>query len=249
MELIQSVSPAEWGLIAVSALLIGMNKTGLLGSAMIAIPILAAIFGARESVGLILPMLIAADIVAVIHYRRHAEWGLLVKLIPWALAGLAVGVVVGDLIPEENFQTMLAIVVIGAAGLLAYKEFVHPDLTVPERWWVAAILGLLAGFATMVGNAAGPLMTLYLLSMGLQKNRFIGTGAWFYLLVNVIKVPLHVIFWGTITWQTVTLNLITVPVIVAGGFLGLFLVKRIRERPYRMFVLAVTFIGSIRLFF
>ncbi len=247
--MVSALTVSEWALVGVSALLIGMNKTGLFGSAMIAIPIMASLFGARESVGLILPMLIVADVIAVTHYRRDADWGVLIRLLPWAVVGIVAGVFIGDAISAENFRTMLAVVIIVALALLAYKEFIHPDLTVPERPWIAAILGVLAGFSSMVGNAAGPLMTLYLLSMGFQKDRFIGTGAFFYLIMNVVKVPFHAFIWGTITYQTVTLNLITVPVIVGGGFLGLLLVKRIKEKPYRLFVLAITLIGAIRLFF
>ena len=249
MSLVQSLSPLEWSLIGLSGLLIGMNKAGLLGTATAAIPIMAGIFGAQASVGVILPMLITADIVAVIHYRRHADWGIVLRLLPWALVGIGVGVVVGDLIPETSFRMLLAIVVLAAVVLLAYKELLHRDVHVPEKWWIAAVLGLLAGFATMVGNAAGPIATLYLLSMGLSKNQFIGTGAWFFFVVNVLKVPLHIVFWETISLDTLAVNLFAVPVIVAGGFLGLYLVRFIKERPYRVFILVITAVMSIRLFF
>ncbi len=249
MSLVQSLSPLEWSLVGLSGLLIGMNKAGLLGTATAAIPIMAGIFGAQASVGVILPMLITADIVAVIHYRRHAEWGIVFRLLPWALVGIGFGVVVGDLIPESSFRMLLAIVVLAAVILLAYKEILHRDVHVPEKWWIAAVLGLLAGFATMVGNAAGPIATLYLLSMGLSKNQFIGTGAWFFFVVNILKVPLHIVFWETISMDTLAVNLFAVPVIVAGGFLGLYLVRFIKERPYRVFILVITAVMSIRLFF
>lgn len=244
-----ALTAGQWALVGLSGLLIGMNKTGLMGAATAAIPIMAGIFGAQLSVGVVLPMLITADVVAVIYYRRHAEWGVVLRLLPWTLVGIGVGVLVGEAIPEESFQALLAIVVLVGLALFAYKEIAHRDVEIPERWWIAAILGLLAGFTTMVGNAAGPIMTLYLFSMGMQKNRFIGTGAWFYFVVNIIKVPLHVIFWQTITWETLSVNLIAAPVILAGGFLGLYLVRFIKERPYRIFVLVVTALISIRLFF
>ncbi|MFW6261522.1 MAG: sulfite exporter TauE/SafE family protein [Spirochaetota bacterium] len=249
MELVAQLTPLEWTLIGVSALLIGMTKAGLMGAAMAAIPIMANIFGAQLSVGVILPMLIAADVIAVIYYRRHADWGVVVRLLPWALAGIIIGVAVGEAIPEETFRMLLAIVVLVGLVLLAYKEIAHRDVTVPEKWWLAAILGMAAGFATMVGNAAGPITTLYLMSMGMSKNRFIGTGAWFYFVVNVVKVPFHIVFWDTITTETLAVNLFTVPVIVLGGVLGLWLVRHIKERPYRVFILAITAVISVRLFF
>ena len=249
MSLVHSLSPLQWALIALSGMLIGMNKAGLLGTATAAIPIMAGIFGAQASVGVILPMLIVADVVAVSYYRRHADWGIVLRLLPWTLVGVGIGAVVGHAVPESSFRMLLAIVVLVGLGLLAYKEILHRDVHVPEKWWLAAILGLLAGFATMVGNAAGPLTTLYLLSMGLSKNQFIGTGAWFFFLVNILKVPLHVAFWGTITFETLAVNLFTIPVIVLGGFLGLFLVRHIKEAPYRVFILVITAVMSIRLFF
>jgi uncharacterized membrane protein YfcA len=101
----------------------------------------------------------------------------------------------------------------------------------------------------MVGNAAGPITTLYLLSMGLSKNQFIGTGAWFFFVVNVLKVPLHIIFWETISVETLAVNAFAIPIIVAGGFLGLWLVRYIKERPYRIFILVITAVMSVRLFF
>ena len=249
MSLVHTLGPIEWALIGLSGLLIGMNKAGLMGTATAAIPIMAGIFGAQPSVGIILPMLITADVVAVAYYRRHADWGIVLRLLPWALVGVGVGVVVGDLIPASAFRTLLAVVVLVGLALLAYKEILHRDVDIPERWWISAILGLLAGFATMVGNAAGPITTLYLLSMGLSKNQFIGTGAWFFFVVNVLKVPLHVIFWGTITVETLAVNLFAVPVIIVGGFLGLWLVRFIKERPYRVFILVITAVMSVRLFF
>ncbi len=248
-NLAASLTPLQWALVGLSGLLIGMNKAGLMGVAMAAIPIMAGIFGAQLSVGVILPMLITADVVAVLYYRRHAEWGVVVRLLPWTLVGVGIGAVVGDIIPDESFRMLLAIVVLTGLVLLVYKEVMHRDVHVPEKWWIAAILGLVAGFATMVGNAAGPITALYLLSMGMTKNQFIGTGAWFYFIVNVLKVPFHVFLWGTITFDTVLINLLAIPIIVAGGFLGLFLVRFFRERPYRIFIIVATAVISVRLFF
>lgn len=248
-NLAASLTPLQWALVGLSGLLIGMNKAGLMGMAMAAIPLMAGIFGAQLSVGVILPMLITADVVAVLYYRRHAEWGVVVRLLPWTLIGVGIGVVVGDIIPEESFRMLLAIVVLAGLVLLVYKEVVHRDVNVPEKLWIAAVLGVAAGFATMVGNAAGPIMALYLLSMGMTKNQFIGTGAWFFFIVNVLKVPFHVAVWGTITFDTLLVNLYAVPIIVAGGFLGLFLVRFFRERPYRVFVIGATALISLRLFF
>lgn len=249
MTLLETLQSSEWVLYGLSAVLIGMAKSGLVGAATFAIPVMATIFGAQASTGIVLPMLITADIVAVIYYRRDADWRIVAQLLPWTLVGVGVGVFVGDLIPEEGFRFLLAAVVLLGLGLMAWREFFHRDIVVPRKVWIAAVLGVAAGFATMVGNAAGPLMILYLLAMGFQKNQLIGTGAWFFFVVNLMKVPFHVVFWKTISAETLLLNVFVVPVVVAGVFLGLWIVKRVPERGYRYFILISTTIISVRLFF
>ncbi|MFW6212505.1 MAG: sulfite exporter TauE/SafE family protein [Spirochaetota bacterium] len=247
MSLAASLATSEWVWVAVAALLIGMAKAGLAGAAIFGIPVMATIFGAQESTGIVLPMLIAADIVAVIYYRRHAQWNIVLQLLPWTLLGIGTGVFVGDVVSDDVFRILLAIIVLVGLALMTYRELYHSDIVLPRKLWIAAILGTVAGFSTMVGNAAGPLMSLYLLSMGLEKNQLIGTGAWFFFVVNVIKVPFHVIFWGTITFETLVIDLLAVPVIVGGVFLGLVLVRLIPEKAYRYFIIVSTTIVSIRL--
>jgi uncharacterized protein len=247
MSLAVSLATNEWVWIGVAALLIGMSKAGLTGAAMFGIPVMATIFDAQESTGIVLPLLIAADIVAVIYYRRHAQWNIVLQLLPWTVLGIGIGVIVGDLVSDGAFRVLLAAVVLVGLALMAYRELFHSDIVLPRKLWIAAILGTVAGFSTMVGNAAGPVMSLYLLSMGLEKNQLIGTGAWFFFVVNVIKVPFHVIFWGTITTETLAIDLLAVPIIVGGVFLGLRLVRLIPEKAYRYFIILSTTIVSIRL--
>jgi hypothetical protein len=242
-----TLEPIQWILVGVGAVTVGLNKAGLMGAATINVVIMANMFGAMLSTGIVLPMLIIADIVAVIYYRRHADWPVVLKLIPWSLVGVAIGVFVGARISDEVFRRVLAAVVLTSVLLLAYSEFRGKPLRVSHRWWTSAILGLLAGFTTMVGNAAGPIMTLYLFSMGYDKNQFIGSAAWYFFIVNLLKVPFHLFIWGTITWETFQLDLILAPIIVAGAFLGLYLVKKIKEKPYRALVLTTTALLSIRL--
>lgn len=247
--MIGEIDALQWVLIGASALAIGLNKVGLTGVAMIAIPIMAGVFGAQRSTGVVLPMLIIADIVAVSYYRRHAQWPAVVRLLPWTAVGLAAGVLVGEAIPDSLFRRLVAVAVLVSVALLAFQHVRGKQLSVTPSWWSAALLGIAGGFTTMVGNAAGPIMILYLVSMGLQKNAFIGTGAWFFFIVNLVKVPLHVIFWETITVQTLLVVLAAAPAILLGTWIGLRIVKRIPERAYQLFILVSTAVVSIRLLF
>ena len=238
----------QWTLLCLCGLLIGMAKTGISGVGLMVVPILANAFGGRVSVGLLLPILIFADIMAVAWYNRHADWKHILKLIPWALAGIIIATMVGKNISDLAFNRILAILVLSGIVVLIWQDRSSRKDKIPHSRWFAATLGLTGGFATMMGNAAGPVMALYLLSMRLPKNIYIGTGAWFFFIVNVSKVPLHIWSWKTITLESFTLDLLMIPAIALGAFLGIILVKLIPERYYRLLVIVTTLLSAILLF-
>ena len=242
------LSTLQWVLLALSGLLIGMAKTGLSGFGMMVVPILANAFGGRPSVGLLLPILIFADVFAVSWYNRHADWKHVLRLLPWAFVGILVGTLVGKSISDQSFNRLLAVLVIGGIGILIWRDLRSDKLRIPKSRGFAAGLGLLGGFSTMIGNAAGPVMALYLLSMRLPKNVFIGTGAWFFFIVNLSKVPLHVWSWKTITLESFLLDVLLIPAIAAGAFLGIWLVRLLPERIYRIIVIVTTLLSALLLF-
>jgi hypothetical protein len=225
-----------------------MSKTGLSGVGLMVVPLMANAFGGRPSVGILLPMLIFADIFAVTWYHRHAAWKHILRLIPWALTGIVAATLVGRSISDTTFNRLLAAVVILGITVLIWRDLKGNQLKIPESRLFAVSLGLLGGFATMIGNAAGPVMALYLLSMRLPKNSFIGTGAWFFFIVNLSKVPLHIWSWKTITPTTILLDLFMIPAIAAGAFAGIWLVKLLPEKVYRIIVIVTTILSAIFLF-
>jgi uncharacterized membrane protein YfcA len=238
----------QWIILGLSGLLIGMSKTGISGIGLMVVPLLANAFGGRPSVGLLLPILILADIFAVSWYNRHAQWKHIMRLIPWAFAGIIIATIVGKSISDQTFNKLLAILVIGGIALLIWQDLRSGKLKIPKSRWFAGGMGLLGGFSTMIGNAAGPVMALYLLSMRLPKNSYIGTGAWFFFIVNLSKVPLHVWSWKTITVNSFLLDLLMIPAIAAGAFLGIWLVRLLPEKFYRILVIVTTLLSAILLF-
>lgn len=235
-------------MLGISGLLIGMSKTGLSGVGLMVVPLMANAFGGRPSVGLLLPMLIFADIFAVSWYNRHADWKHVFRLIPWALAGILLATLVGKSLSDITFNRLLAVLVLLGIGILLWRDLRKNAMRIPDSRGFAASLGLLGGFATMIGNAAGPVMALYLLSMRLPKNIFIGTGAWFFFIVNLSKVPLHIWSWNTITLKSFQLDLLIIPAIAAGAFLGIWLVKLLPERIFRIIVIMTTLLSALFLF-
>lgn len=241
------LSITQWILFVTCGILVGMSKTGLSGAGLMVVPIMAGIFGGKLSTGIVLPMLIFADVFSVTYYNRHANWRYIWLLLPWALTGILLGAVFGERVNDQQFKFSIAIVVFIGICLLIVQEIKKGTFRIPDNKLFAAILGLTGGFATMVGNASGPLMALYLLSMHLPKNIFIATGAWFFLIINCIKVPLHIFWWQTINQQTILSDLAVFPAIVIGVIIGIKLVKFLPEKAYRYFIIISTLAAAFLL--
>jgi uncharacterized protein len=222
----------------------GMSKTGVHGAGMVAIPLLAAVFGGQLSSGILLPILCLADVMGVWYYHRHASWHHLKKLFPWAAVGTVLGTLVGGMIDDETFKIIMAVIIVSSIIIMIWLERGH-NQDIPNYIWFAALTGIAGGFTSMMGNLAGSVMAIYFLSMRLPKNEFIGTTAWFFIVINWFKIPFHVWAWHTITWNTFLLDLTTLPFIGLGAYLGVLIVKRLKEKAYRWFIIAMTLIAAV----
>ncbi|WP_405294918.1 sulfite exporter TauE/SafE family protein [Algibacter sp. Ld11] len=243
-----NLSTLQWSAIGFAVFLLGMSKSGIKGIGIIIVVILAFVFGEKASTGVLLPMLICADIFAVIYYNRHAQWHIIKKLIPWMIVGVLVGVWVGNDISELVFKRLMAVIIIASVLIMIYTERKKSD-TVPTNVWFSKSTGFLAGFTTMIGNLAGPVSNIYFLAMRFPKNEFIGTAAWLFFIINVFKLPFHIFVWGTVTKDTLVLNSVLIPAVIVGFFCGTYIVKLISNVNYRRFILIVTALGGIIMLF
>lgn len=239
-----SLSTVDWVLIVFCAILIGMSKTGVPGVSMIVVPMLALIFGGKPSTGVLLPILIIADVFAVVYYHRHAKWKHLVRALPWAFAGLFIALWIGNFVNDEQFKRIIAITVFVSIALMIWKDYFYKKEFTPDKWWFAALMGVVGGFATMIGNVAGPIFAIYLLAMHLNKKSFIGTTAWFFFIINLSKFPLQVLVWKNININTLTVDILVLPAIAFGAWLGVFFVKLIPEKAYKWFVIVITVLSA-----
>ncbi|MDR3261543.1 MAG: sulfite exporter TauE/SafE family protein [Tannerella sp.] len=242
-------SPLEWSVLFLSALFIGMSKTGIQGINMLTIPLMALIFGAKSSTGLILPMLCFSDILAVLYYRRETRWKYIFRLLPSALAGFVLALAVDKFVPPAEFKHLLAGCLLVVIVVMIWSERGKKENKLINRWWYGPVFGLLGGFTTMIGNAAGPVMAIYLLSVKLPKYSFVGTSAWFFLVINYLKLPIQVFAWHNITLSSLLLNLYTVPFMIIGAAVGIYIVKKLPEKGFRMFITVVTVISVLILLF
>lgn len=235
----------QWTVLALTALCIGMSKTGVQGLMLLVVPFMAMAFGAKESTGVILPMLCMADIIAVACYRSIADWKSVLRLLPTAVLGFFVAIWVDGFVPAGAFRQLMGWTLMLALVVMIWSEIFGRENRWMGRWWYAALFGLLGGFTTMIGNAAGPVMSVYLLSMRKEKMEYIGINAWLFLVVNLLKVPLQIFIWVNISWESFSLNLYMLPVIGLGALAGIRLVRLLPEKAFRRFIQAVTILSVI----
>ncbi len=226
------------------AVMLGMAKVGIAGTGMIAVPLMALAFGGKESTGLLLTILIFADVMGVLYFHQHASWHHLRRLLPFAMIGIVVGTVTGNHIDDLMFRFLMAIIIFASLPLMIWQQREQAQ-QVPDAKWFVYSVGILGGFTTMVGNLAGPVMAMYLLSMRFPKNQFIGTAAWFFFIINLAKVPFHVVAWGTITWNSVMLTAVFIPAVILGAWIGLKIINLINEYVFRWLVIIMTAVAAL----
>ncbi|TXS43660.1 sulfite exporter TauE/SafE family protein [Streptomyces sp. OR43] len=246
-----------WQLAALAAAtaLVGFSKTAVSGANTISLAVFAAVLPARESTGVLLPILIAGDVLAVLTYRRHAHWPTLLRLFP----AVAVGVVAGTLFMmwagDAAVRTSIGAILIFMAGVTVWRRrtanaageaAAEAGAPTPAERLKARSYGVLGGFTTMVANAGGPVMSLYLLSAGFRKLGFLGTSAWFFLIVNTSKVPFSVGL-GLIDARSLLLDACLLLFVLPGAWIGRKCVDRINQRLFERLVIAATVLGGLQL--
>ena len=238
----------QWLLLALGAFFTGLSKTGMAGLGVLPVALFANALPARASTGALLPLLLCADLFGVAFFRKHASWGHLWRLFPWVVAGVVAGYLALDHVSNDQVRRLIGGILLVMVTLHVWRQRQADRLNdrLPHTAWFAAITGFLAGFTTMVANAAGPVMGLYLLAIGLPKLAFIGTGAWFFMLVNAFKVPfsLHL---GLINLASLKTDALLVLPMIPGALLGPILLKRLHQRAFEVMVLTLTVLAALRL--
>ena len=262
-----SFDAPAWILAAFAAVVVGLSKTGVPGLGMLAVAIFANLMPTKQASGFVLPLLIFGDLVAVFSYRRHTEWSHLRRLFLWTGAGVVLGTLAMSRIDNRQAQLLVGSIVVSLVGLHLWRsrragaptgvQPAQPSATTPASTppasiprhgvWFAPTIGVLAGFTTLVANAAGPLMAVYLLAMRLPKMAFVGTAAVFFLLLNLFKVP-FMIGLGLIPTDSFKFNLVLAPAVLAGAFLGRWLLPRVSQAWFERLALALSAAAGLKLF-
>lgn len=232
----------SWLLLAAGAALIGLSKTALPGGSTLAVAAFAVVLPAKASTGALLLLLIVGDAFALALYRKDADWRTLVRLAPAVLGGVALGALFLALADDRSVRTVIGVILLALTGFTLWRR---RSTATPRGGHLArASYGTLGGFTTMVANAGGPVMSLYFLAARFPVRAFLGTAAWFFAIINILKVPFSVGL-GLITSTTLALDLVLIPAVLAGGFAGRWVAGRIRQSAFEGAVLVMTVVGAL----
>jgi uncharacterized protein len=249
-----NLEPWQWALIVLGAFLVGVSKTGIAGFGILFVAIFANVIPARQATGFVLPLLIFGDVFAVASYRRHTVWSHLWRLFPWTVLGVILGTLALGRLDDAAVRRLIGGIIVAMFALHVWRKWAarrgrgDEALVAQAPAWFAPAAGVLAGFTTLVANAAGPVMILYLLAMRLPKMEFLGTGAVFFLCLNLFKVPFMAGL-GMITTASALTNLLLAPAVVAGALAGRWVIHRINQQWFENIALGLTFAAGLKLLF
>lgn len=258
--MIEYLEPWQWLLGALGAFFIGLGKGGIAGIGNLTVVIYAAIFPAKESVGILLPILIVADIIAVIFYRKHADWDIIKKVFPFTILGTVLSFFMIKYYSEHSAPDSINEIIKSIIGwVLVCMALVHwlvkwlkaknsDALAIQEKTGLfsSSIIGILIGFTSMTANAAGPVSSLYFMMIRLPKYIFIGTSAWLFLSVNLSKVPFQIAV-GMITIQSLLISLCMSIFAIIGGWVAPKIVKLINQKLFDLLIWFFIFFAGIKM--
>jgi len=241
------ISIGNWLLLALAAFGIGITKSGFSGVSLVHVLIFAYVFGAKASTGVVLPMLIVGDTMAMLMFGQHADWGYVRRMFPPAIVGVVVAWLLMDVMSESYYRPTIGCIILGLALVQLARMFQEDCFTdLPHSKLFAWSMGILVGVTTMLANAAGPVFGMFLIAIGLPKKEFVGTAAWFFLLLNLLKIPFS---WnlGLIRSDTLALNVVLLPGIYLGLVVGSAISKRIRQRDFETVIVVLAALAGLHM--
>jgi hypothetical protein len=238
-------SPLEWGLALTAAFFFGMSKAGLAGMGLLGVLFMAGAIPGKAATGVVLPLLISADLFAAAAFRTHVQWDQLRRL-AWPIgAGVVAGWWLLRVMPDAGYRPLIGWMVLAMLALqLVRQRFPRMDAALPHSPAFAWVTGVLTGIATMVANAAGPIASTYLIILAVPKRQFVHTMAWLFLFVNLFKVPFGVQL-GIINVGSLALNVKLVPAVLVGLWSGRLLIDRISPLAFNNIVLVLSGISAV----
>lgn len=237
-----------WAALALGAAVVGMSKAALPGVNTIAIALFAAALPAKQSTGALLVLLIVGDVFALLIHRRHARLRALLPLIPAVIVGILLGTAFLAFADNTWTKRVIGIILLLVIAVTLWRRRTERrgDTRPPGGRMMGVSYGALGGFTTMVANAGGPVMSMYFYAMRMPVLTFLGTSAWFFAIVNVIKLPFSAGL-GLITRDTLVMDLMLVPLVLIGAYCGAKIARRIPQGVFEKLILVLTVVSALAL--
>lgn len=220
----------------------GLSKLGI-PAALVFSPILAGVYGGKASAGIIIIPVIVSDLIVMYIYRKNVDKKVLIKILPLTILGIIAAVIFGNNISDELFKRSMGIIIFIIGVLTLLKNF-KIDFSK-----LSFLFGFLGGIAAFIGNVSGPMMSIYLLNIEMDREKFLGTRTWFYFIINLIKVTLYVLVLKNIQIETFKLTSIAVPFVFVEVFLGKYFIEKMNQNMFEKFILIISMISGLKLIF
>ncbi len=248
LDLLPDLAPWVWAILVLGAIFVGLSKTAIPGVNTLAVAMFAALLPARASTGALLILLLLGDVFALAIYRRHADWGTLIRLAPAIVIGMAAGAVFLAFADDSGVRTSIGIILLVLMAFTLWQRYrASKTASGPKGQRLAQLgYGSLGGFTTMVANAGSGPLSMYFIAARFNVNAFLGTVAWLFAMMNVAKLPVSIGL-GILTPETFVLDLVLAPAVVFGALLGWWIANRIRQSIFDWAVIIATIAGAIYL--
>ncbi|RDL45218.1 sulfite exporter TauE/SafE family protein [Marinomonas piezotolerans] len=228
----------------IAGLITGFSKFSVGGMGLLVLPIVMIAFPGPEALGVLLPLYAITDIMAAYSYRKNISWAVLARFIPLGFLGVIVGAQLLSSIDEEQFVTLLGIIIVAMIALGFYLD--TRPVSFMQKPWAAYSMGFLSGLISMISNAAGPLYSLFLLEQKLNKESYISTRAWGFFIINIIKFPLYISL-GLLSQQSLTMSSYALPGLLVGSFFGYHFLKRVKQKHFKWLIRIMSTLAAIKL--
>jgi uncharacterized membrane protein YfcA len=247
------MSPLSWGIFCLAVFIVGFAKAGLPGATIVSVPLMAMVIPAKTSVGVMLPIFMIADMISVRFWWRFAEWRYCFPYLLFVVLGIGGASFIAGSLDERTFGVVIgwAVLLLIVLSLLtdALRKRKNPVALPPAKkppLSGSIFFGFLSGLISALANAAGPIVTLYMIVSRRDKFQFLGTTAVCAFFMNWAKVPLFASL-GTISVDTLKLDVAAIPVIALGAFAGFLVAKKISQKAFKNVVFTLALIASLHL--
>ena len=234
---------------ALVALIIGFSKGGLGGTlGALATPLMALVMPANQVIGLLLPILMIADVFAVASLWKRWDWQLIILLMPGAVVGVTIGTYFITNAPTATLKLALGIIVLLFALYKILEGRLFSRLTYQAKDWHGSVAGTVAGFSSALAHTGGPPISIYLLLRRVPTHTFNATSALFFAIINWVKVPYYV-YAQLFDFQQMRSLIWLLPLLPLGVWGGKWAADKISQKAFERVIIALLVVTALLLIF